>query len=98
MNAVKGKCYDDVEVIQAMRRVSGGKSDAGAAVSVARVRAEMGHLDQRRFRKAMLGAAERGVVMLMRYDFTAGLSEAERAELVPDGEGAYYCAVARWID
>jgi hypothetical protein len=47
------------------------------------------------FESVLVGLAEAGLVALHRHDHPAGLSDAERAELVPDGQGGFYTAVSR---
>jgi hypothetical protein len=47
------------------------------------------------FEETLVGLAEAGLVALHRHDHPAGITGAERAELVPDGRGGYYVAVSR---
>jgi hypothetical protein len=47
------------------------------------------------FESVLVGLAEAGLVALHRHDHPAGLSDAERAELLPDGQGGFYTAVSR---
>lgn len=53
--------------------------------------------DKSAFDRAVLRLAEGGYVALHRHDYPAGLSDEEKAEMIPDGRGSYYIGVARRV-
>lgn len=71
----------------------------GAAVPIVGLRhaMEFQNLDKESFDNAILRMAERAILDLHRYDYPAGLSQAERDDLISDGQGGYFVAVARRV-
>lgn len=85
-------------ILEGMEKVKPGARN-GASVTIATLRhaMEVQGLDKQTFDNEVLHLAERAVVDLHRYDYPAGLSQAERDEMVPDGQGGYYLAIARRV-
>ncbi len=71
----------------------------GAAVPIAGLRHEMEfqNLDKDAFDNEILRLAQREILDLHRYDHPASLSQIQRDDLVPDGQGGYFIAVARRV-
>lgn len=82
----------DVDLLTLMKRIEPA-AENGALVPARDLR-RAANIEKTRFDHAVLDLARQGRVMLHRHDFAAGLSEAERDELVTDGRGTYYVGMA----
>ena len=82
----------DIDLLALIRRIEPA-ADQGALVPARDLR-RVAKLAKAHFDRAVLDLARQGRVMLHRHDFAAGLSEADRDELVTDGSGAYYVGMA----
>ncbi|MDB5342846.1 MAG: uncharacterized protein JWP89_1223 [Schlesneria sp.] len=82
----------DVDLLALMKRIEPA-AENGALVPARDLR-RAANLEKTRFDHAVLDLARQGRVMLHRHDFAAGLSEADRDELVADGRGTYYVGMA----
>ena len=81
-----------VDLVSLMKSIEPA-ADNGALVAARELR-RAAQLDKSQFDRAVLDLARQGQLMLHRHDFAAGLSTAERDELVTDGAGTYYVGMA----
>jgi hypothetical protein len=81
-----------VDLIQAIRHLEPG-ADRGALVGASDLRRAV-QMEKIQFDRSVLELAQQGRLSLHRHDYPAGLSAAERDELVADGNGSYYVGVA----
>jgi len=81
-----------VDLIQAIRQLEPG-ADRGALVGACDLRRAV-QMEKTQFDRTVLELAQQGRLSLHRHDYPAGLSAAERDELVTDGNGSYYVGVA----
>lgn len=82
-------------VLDSIRRLAAGQRHGGL-VSTRELRLAMTPRlpDPQSLDAALLALAKRGTAWLYRHDYPAGLSEAERAAMVSDGQGHYYNGVS----
>jgi hypothetical protein len=81
-----------IDLVALMRRVDPG-ADRGALIGSRDLRRAAG-IEKPQFDRAVLELARQGRVSLHRHDYPASLSDAERDELVSDGDGGYYVGLA----
>uniref|UniRef100_A0A7C4QT64 Uncharacterized protein n=1 Tax=Schlesneria paludicola TaxID=360056 RepID=A0A7C4QT64_9PLAN len=80
------------DLVSLMRHIEPA-ADRGAFVAARDLR-RCAAIDKLDFDRAVLELARQGRLMLHRHDFPAGLTAAEREELVTDGSGNYYVGMA----
>jgi hypothetical protein len=86
----------EAQILEGMNGVDAAAA-TGAPVSFRKLRSRMVPplTDKRLFDRVVLHLADKAIVALHRHDYPAGLSPAERDELVSDETGGFYLSISR---